>query len=414
MQNIKMAIRNLFRHKYRTFLTGATIIIITFLLVFGLSVSEGISNGLISNIISLNTGHITVNSSSNAQSNDTSIEPTNWDKQLLSNSDAIQDEIGKINGVEYSTKRVKFTGILTSKDKTSSGVFVGIEPGKEKDLLLDGIPLKEGTILPEERNKNYIYISTTTAELYNVKIGEELTIVGQNTEYEQNSMNFEVCGIFKKSAWKEYYSYIYLSDAQELASLGERVTQIKVMLSNRQEAVNIANTINESLGASYDIAARDWRTAGELLLGTVIIMEFSVFGLCIILFFLITSILVNNISMAVFERTNEIGMLMAMGMRSRGVFSLFMLETFFLSSIATMIGEILGIVASIVLNRVGIPAFVEVLRLSFGGDYTYPELKMSYIIVSFVVIVSMSLIVTIIPTKSAVKLNPVEAVNHVQ
>lgn len=414
MQNIKMAYRNLMRHKYRTYLTGATIIILTFIFVFGLSVSNGISEGLIKNIISLNTGDVIITSASNPKSSDTSVENVNWKKQILSSSSFIQNDLSKIKEVDSSTRRLKVTGILSQGGKTSQGIVVGIEASKEKNLF-SSLNAKEGTVLPDDSSTHWIYVSTTTADLYHLKVGSLIKVACQTADYKQNQLTFKVCGVFEKSSWKEYYSYISLADAQKLTGAGNNdVTQILVSLKNRNNSVSIAKEINQTLGSSRHLYARDWRSSNDLLLGTVYIMKYSVYGMCVILFLLIATILINNISVAVYERTNEIGILMAMGMKDFNVFSLFLWESFLLSFISTVIGEFLGIIVTQVLNKVGIPAFVEVLRLSFGGNYTYPILHISYILLSFCLIVAFSMFVSVFPIKNALKLDPAVATRQKQ
>lgn len=409
-----MVIRNLFRHKHRTLITGGTITILTFILVFGLSVAQGISDGLVDNIISQNTGDVIITSATNPDANDTSIEITNWSKQILKNPDGIQKELEAMSEVEYSTKRVKVTGVISSQAKTSSGVFVGIESDKEQDLLKDALPVKEGKIPSSKDDGHWIYISTSTADLYEVEVGDELTVTGQGSDSQQSSMNFQVCGIFELSAWKEYYSYISVEDAQELTGLGENVTQLKVMIKEQKDSKRVADAINKNLAEKYELHARDWNEAGQLLLGSVTIMKVSVYGMCVILLILIIAILINSISMSILERTNEIGVLMSIGMDQKGVFSLFMSEVFLLTFSATLIGEILSTIVVLILQKTGIPAFVEVLRLSFGGPYTYPQWNIWYVVISMIALIGISLIVALLPIRGATKLNPVEAVNYVQ
>lgn len=413
-QKIKIAMRNLMRHRYRTFLTGAIISIIAFIFVFGLSVSEGISEGLIEKIIRLNTGHVIITSIENKNSSDESAENVSWDKQKIENVSDIENELIKYGEVNKIARRLKITGIVASDIKTGPCIIVGIEPDKEPELLLSDLEVKEGEFLPLDKKDNSIYISSTIAEVYNAGVGDNLTLICQTENYASNSIDFKVCGIFKESSWKEYYSYVYLSDAQSLAGIEENtITHLKVTLDRREDSEYIAKKINENIGNSYGIYARDWRTASEMLLGTVMIMEVSVYGMCVILFFLIGAILINNISMAIHERTNEIGILMAMGMTGKGIYSLFLWETFILSSIFIFVGELIGCILSVVLGNIGIPAFTEVLKLSFGADYTYPILRPEFVILSAGIILLLSILLTIIPIKKAVKLDPAEAVRVV-
>lgn len=413
MLNIKISIRNLSRYKYRTWLTGIMILITTFIFIFGLSLSEGISQGLINRIITLNTGDIIITSDQNTASTDAAFDDVKWDRQRILNKEEIDKKLLKYSEVEEVQNRAKVTGILSADSKSGSCVIVGIEPGKESGLLNSDLSIYKGAFLSVDKAEGQIYISSTISRTYGLDIGDKLELVCQSTEMKSSKKEFTVCGIFNSTSWKEYYVYINIQDAQTLTGLGkDGVTHIKVLLKDRKDVKQVKKQINADLGNIYHIYANDWKSASGLLLATVMVMQSSVYGMCVILFLLIIVILINNISMSIFERTNEIGILKAMGKEDKSIINMFLIENLILSIIFSGLGELLGVISTLILHKTGIPAFVEVLRLSFGTDCTYPVLKIPYVILTFLLPVAVSLIVSILPMKKVIKLSPAVAASY--
>jgi len=131
----------------------------------------------------------------------------------------------------------------------------------------------------------------------------------------------------------------------------------------------------------------------------------------IILFALAFGI-VNTMLMIVFERTRELGMLMAVGMSKSRVFRMIMLETVFLTFIGGIVGMTLSVVLIAVFHRHGIDlsSFSKGLG-AFGFDpKIYPFIKRELYVNLSIMILCTGILSAVMPARKALKLKPVEAI----
>lgn len=121
--------------------------------------------------------------------------------------------------------------------------------------------------------------------------------------------------------------------------------------------------------------------------------------------------IVNTVLMSVMERTKEIGMIMAIGMKKGKIFSMIMYESIMISLTGGIIGMIIGATVSLYFEKVGIDvsAYASAME-SFGIDTVmYPNLSLSFFISITVLVILTGILSAIYPAKKALKLNPSEA-----
>ena len=121
----------------------------------------------------------------------------------------------------------------------------------------------------------------------------------------------------------------------------------------------------------------------------------------------------NTMVMAVYERTNEIGMMLAMGTRRRHLMLIFFIEAFILGTIATIFGLVLGggVVSLIAVD--GISAPFSAMRYWLGGDRFYPVLSTIDYVITYLVVVGICILATLYPARSASSSEPVAALDYV-
>ena len=117
--------------------------------------------------------------------------------------------------------------------------------------------------------------------------------------------------------------------------------------------------------------------------------------------------IVNTLMMAVAERTKEIGLMKALGMRKLKIFALFSFEAILIGFWGALVA--LG-VANIV-GRIGSSIASETLFKDFDGLslFSFPALPMIGIIL---VIVAISFVAGTLPARRASKLDPIEALRY--
>jgi len=163
--------------------------------------------------------------------------------------------------------------------------------------------------------------------------------------------------------------------------------------------------------AEKNIAAqtRDWlQGAGamaELSYGIKNIFNSVVFIIAIVAIIII----MNTLVISVTERMGEIGTMRAIGAQKSFVRRMVMWETLLLSGIAGSIGVLLGAVVLFILNRVGLEASNMFLEIIYGGPILRPELSMSSVLTSIVVIVVVGIVSSTYPTAIVMKTSPLKA-----
>jgi putative ABC transport system permease protein len=120
-------------------------------------------------------------------------------------------------------------------------------------------------------------------------------------------------------------------------------------------------------------------------------------------------ITMNALVVSIGERVAEIGTLRAIGARRAFVRSMVLQETAFLAAMAGMIGLAAGGLVLLVLSRVGIPAPNLFFEALFGGPLLLPRVSAGAAVKAFLWIASLSLLSSWYPTRIALRIKPVTA-----
>jgi lipoprotein-releasing system permease protein len=224
----------------------------------------------------------------------------------------------------------------------------------------------------------------------------ELTPAGFIPKFEK----FEVVGLFKSGMF-EY------DNTQELIGFDEAITALALYLEDAWRADVVADRIERTLG--YPHTARDWMSMNEGLFNALKLEKMAMGIVLFLIVFVAASNIVSTLVMVVADKTREIGILRAMGMTSKGVLKVFMLQGIIIGMIGTFLGLLTAISVSGAIERSGL--------LSLPGDvYIISEIPITLNTLDVSLIVGGSLLIsflaTIYPSIKAARLMPVEAIRH--
>ena len=404
---LKMSARNIMRNPRRTFLTGTAIGIVVLIITFGQCYLFGILNQMFESFISTEAGHIKI------------YHKGYPDKEILlplhlclNNSSALAKAARRINGVTSVSERLRFFGMIDFKEENEFAIGYGIDPEAERDIMhLDQhIVLGNYFTLP----RGEILIGSGLAEKFGLNLGDEVSVISP----EIFGINLRVAGIFRYGF--DYLDskvfYLSLTDARYLLDMEDMSSEIVIKVNERDQAPEFVPPLEEEVGKITDldkIEILPWQAQG-FLYSMFQTSKYSMFIILFILFFIAGSTIVNTMMMAVMERTREIGMFMALGMKAREVLLSFLFEAGTIAAISGIIGVLLGGILAYVLEQTGIPIgdAAKGVPIPFGSTIR-PIFYWWSMPIAFFFGLLLTFFATLWPARRAGKLDPAGALRSV-
>jgi putative ABC transport system permease protein len=344
---LKLALRNLFRHRGRSALTLSVIAFGIAALVLIGGFVEDVFFQLREATIHSQLGHIQIFSKGYREHGG-----ANPYEYLIDQPGDILQRVANSPGVDAAMARLSFTGMINNGHTDLAIVGEGIEPGKEA-ALGTYVTITAGRQLAATDTFG-ILLGQGVARATKLGPGDRATILLNTTGGALNTLDFDVIGVFRTFS-KEYDAHavrVTLSAAQEL--LGTRGVNAIVVLLNRTESTD---AVAESLQTKVDsrrYEVKTWRTLADFYDKTDALYrrQFAVLEIIILIAVLLS--VANSVNMSVFERIGEFGTLMALGNRQSLIFKLVVMENLILGIAGSVLGSLIGVLAAWVISAIGI------------------------------------------------------------
>ncbi|MBE0684329.1 MAG: ABC transporter permease [Anaerolineales bacterium] len=398
----KIAYRNLGRHRRRSILSGLALAMGTALLMFIAAFFQGEMRSSMETTLRLNTGHIQVQ--------DADYDPDKlsvaWE-YLIENPQQAVVQIEALEQVQTATPRLMASGIVSVLDESIGVQIMGIVPDSEaNDPYRDG--LVSGEFLTAD-DREGILIGYPLAESLGLEVGDQLTLLVNTSDGDVDEQNFRVRGVFSTgtSAYDKGIVFLPLAKAQAFSGAENHASMIFILLHDREQADAVADAIQ---GEGYQV--KTWSEMNELL---VLVNDFSNAYLMIINLIVLgvtATVIINTLLMSVFERTREIGILTAIGMKGRQIIALFLAEASLLALGGIAFGSLMGWALSAYFGKVGI-YFGD---LGISGDMLlqdriYPYLTFDSAVNLMITAFIITVLASIYPARMASRMEPVEALH---
>lgn len=220
---------------------------------------------------------------------------------------------------------------------------------------------------------------------------------------------FEVTGIFDTGMYEYDNNYVIvsLSAAQELAKLDGAITGLEVRTRTRWEAERVGQALADSLGMPFRIV--DWRQQNSSLFNA---LELEKLGMGVILLLIVLVAAFNIIStliMVVTDKTREIGILRAMGMRASSIRRVFFAQGVVIGTVGTTIGLAIGLAASVLIGERKLIKLDPAVYFIDHLPVTTEPVDVTLIVLASLAVAAVA---TIYPARQAARLYPVEAIRH--
>lgn len=403
MLTFKIAFRNMFRQRRRSFLTALTMIIAFVLFSLSLSISDGAYGSMIDMFTKDHTGHIQIHADGYIN------RPSLY--RGFTYSAAMEKTVLSQPHVVSATPRVLSSALAFVETKTTGVKLMGIDPVKERAATRIANKIKQGSFLsgaPDEA-----MIGKTTADLLGAKVGGELVLISQAADGSIANEIFKVTGILgdDRDSSESNNVYITLAKAQDFLMLGTRVHEVAVILDKYNRAERSAKELGTKLEkASFEnLDVSPWQVIEEAFYRSMQSDRKGHFISMVILIIIVGLGVLNTVLMAILERTREYGVMSAVGTRPARIFSAVVLETVFLALLSCAVGAFLSVFVNLYFKVYGItyPDPVTV------GSITVTTLYADYTVGCFLwplsVIIISAVGVSVFPALRAAKISPAKA-----
>lgn len=398
---LKMAYRNLGRNRRRSLLSALALSIGLALLLFIAAFYKGEMRSSMESTLRLDSGHIQVRSIDY----DPDKLSVAWE-YLIENPQQVAGQLEALEQVEAATPRLVASGIVSVGDESSGVQILGVEPASSANA-----PYRQGLVNGEflkNDDREGILIGLPLAKNLGLSVGDQLNLLVNTSNGSVDEQAFTVRGIFTTgvTTYDKGMVLLPLAKAQAFSGAENHASFIFVLLKDREQTEAVAAALQ---GSKYQVET--WQEMNEIL---VLMEDFSnayLMILNLIVMGVTATVIVNTLVMAVFERTREIGILTAIGMKGRQVIALFLFEASLLALGGLTFGILLGWSISAYFGKVGI--YFGDLGLSgiYLGDriYTYLTLQdtLNLTILSLVI----TLLASLYPARLAARMQPVEALH---
>ncbi|HNR64898.1 MAG TPA: FtsX-like permease family protein [Atribacterota bacterium] len=414
MFSIRLALKNLSRHKRRNLITIFVIGFAFFGYLFAESIMNGMEEMSFDNIKDFETGDVQI------------ANPQYWQEKedfplvhLMEWNDDFKDRLAQRTGVEGISPEMRFSALLNNGIDEMGVIGLGVIPQfynsvfKTRDYVIDG------SMLSLEENK--AVIGQKLAELMDLKLNDYIVLLVRTKEDTFNTIDVEIGGIIRtlNPILNSTTVFLPLELVQQRLNVGDGITGISLKIDPGQEKTVLHSLADEFYKKNLPLSVYSWQESAQNVIALGASKKSGIAAIMSVVLLIGMVGIVNNVILSALERTSEIGMMKALGMREWEVVFVFMVEATGIGILGGLLGCLLGFIGvnwlvnnglnfarimgeGLDWSEYGVPVLERIY-----GVWNYPAF--SYIFLLGVIVAMLS---SIVPSYWAAHKDPVEAIYH--
>ncbi len=403
----KLGIRNVLRNTRRTLITLAAMTFgTTAIILFGGFVNAAYV-GVREQTILAQTGHIQLYKRGFSEKG--AIAPFEY---MIDNFPEVRDLVAKLEHVRVVAPRLGFSGLISTGETTTAFVGIGVDPAAEARMSSSVRIVGGRDLAPDDPNGAMLGLGL--AEGLGVKIGSDLTLLATTKDGAINALAAKASGVWQsgEKAYDDRFLRVPIAQVQRLLDVEGAVQSAVILLDETdntdQVAVQLASLI-QSRGLALEM--KTWKDLAlryhqvRQLLHRIFTTLIAIVAVIVVLG------VANTMTMAIFERTREIGTIMALGTKRRGMIAMFILEGLTLGVMGGVVGVTIGVLVAKLVSSVGIP--MPPPPGSTQGFTAHIMIVPGVLLQAFLLSLVTAVVSSIYPAWRASRLNIVDALRHV-
>lgn len=342
---LRLALRNAHRDLRRSLLTGGMIACCVGLMLVGITWVDGAMDMIVRNLLEEH-GHVRVVHEDYLRK-----ERMVTLRATVADAPALAATLRTLPEVSSCSERIKFGAMIDLGGTVQeAGLVHAVDPALEAGFPPISSDLVEGRA-PAAGEE--IVLGSFMARRLGAKLGDTVTLVTNDLHGSLRGQNARVVGLFDRGAkLQNRGAVVSLALARRFLDMEGLATEL-VLFGAAGRMNELKQPVSTALSDRKELRVQDWQEASGL--GPVMFMVGKFMAVIALILGTLAGLgVLNTMLMAVLERTPEIGLLAAMGLRPRRILALFLVEAMVLGIVGGSLGALVGYGGSYVMATRGI------------------------------------------------------------
>jgi len=219
---------------------------------------------------------------------------------------------------------------------------------------------------------------------------------------------FEVRGFYElEPTYDESHVFVGLDEAQRLFRMPGQVSGIELRLDDLDQADNVQRALQHQLSED-EFTVLTWYDLQQSLYSVMRLEKWVAYAILILIVVVAAFNIVGSLTMVVVEKRADVGVLQAMGVSSRNIRKIFLLEGLLIGVVGAGLGLVLGLGLAL------LQKYYEIVPMSGAESFMLNAYPVSIRILDLVLIVGVSLglclLASLYPAARAASIEPARAV----
>jgi ABC-type lipoprotein release transport system permease subunit len=339
---LQLAWRNLWRNRRRTLITMAAIALGYVMLLFVACLMAGLRWQMIENGTRLVLSQVQVHAPGYYPNR--TIQKTIGGAKGT-NVGALMTALTADPRVSAAAPRAYGFGLVSADNRSAGVELFGVDPNEEQKVTVLHTQITRGSYLSGKKPMGVV-VGDKLATTIGVAPGSEIVLLTQATDGSMGNDLYTIVGLFHTGLETLDRGVVVmpLAALQKLLQMSPtRIHEVGIKLREITKAPEVAASLQGRLSEVTPVRVMAWPELVPELADYVQFNRAMTIVLFIIFFLVAVIGIMNTMLMAVFERTRELGMLMALGMQPRQVIGLIVAEATALACASLVLGAVIGV-----------------------------------------------------------------------
>jgi len=406
----RLAWRNVWRNPRRTALSVAATVFAVVLVIFSVSMADGSHEKMIEDAVRLSSGHVAISGKGYRHSM-TLEQYVPWDGR-------VEALVERAEGIRAWAPRISSFALISLEDRSHGGMVIGVDPEREANVTKFVSRVNEGRFVGQnpEPNVREVVLGRKLAERLGAGIGDEVLLYGVAYSLETAYELFEVVGTvaLPDPRLERNLAIIHIDVASEFYVYEDRITEVVILARDADHTEPLLVELSAALGGPLggDLELQDYEEMMPELVQLILLDDAGMYITLVILVVVVGFGILNTILMAILERTRELGVVLALGLRPAALFRMVYVESLMLAGVGLVIGLALSVPLLAWLHGVEIPVSGDMAGVTeFIGMEPVLTFKLKPLnpIGSTITVLFVAMLAALYPAVKASRSRPVDA-----